>query len=61
MVALLAGGLFAVPHVVAAVTAAGLLLGGNSNRWYARRPQLPGPHPPADRQHAQPPRPPRSW
>lgn len=62
MVALLAGGLFAVPHVFAAVTVAGLLLGGNSNRWYARRPQLPGANPQPRQQHGPPPGPPpRTW
>lgn len=62
MVALLAGGLFAVPHVFAAVTVAGLLLGGNSNRWYARRPQLPGANPQPRQQHGPPPGPPpHTW
>jgi hypothetical protein len=42
-------GVFAIPvslaHLAASAVAAGLLLGGSSNRWYARRTRLPGPGP----------------
>lgn len=68
-IALLAGGVIAVPHMLAAAVAGGLLVGGNSNRWFARRLPRPGAYPqpgppPGQQQGPQPPTggpPPRAW
>ena len=61
-------GAFAIPvsivHMIACAVAAGLLLGGNSNRWFARRTLMPGPgHQQGPQQGPQQPmnRPPRPW